>query len=638
MWHKVRISFVVVLVALLLAACGASPRATLAAPPPASPAAATDAATPLPSATPLPPSPSPSPTALSPTPTPPLPLLPRNASFVWGKSLPKLKGNLDDPQALRDALRISLKYDSDVWIAAWPEKFPSGLPLPRQGWLLFASYSPYGARQGTWRLGFEIPTAAKAWQDEFLAVLEKSGWRRAPRHGPAEWGPSGGRWCSADLTWMLDVNATAVDDSHAVGIISFQSTEPEESDCAAPEVPLYGPAPDGFPTLKSPDGKADIYSGGRGGTGEWSVDGRVRSVDGISPLMQAFAQQLTAQGWKLQSVSTGGIGEEQAGFLRAHKEDKKWPQVAVVVLGKTPDFHVWVWAGKIPKAPVAFKEGFFPTLHGRLDDAAALRRALAVVQWFAYPTPSQNWVAVPPSPWPLKTLPKPKQARWKLAVHTVFPDGDDHWKLTFVVPESPEQARADLRSQLHSIGWTMLKTPEGGDTSLGFVPPPPPPEQQGDMFCYGSDTYLTASYTEFQGNGTLVSWEFSSQADICRYNHGIAPDVAPPFSGPHILLQVPQGDWLSSGSLIPSQLGFASGYVVTGAWWARRPLKDEIANFASQLQEQGWQVTGQNVLGRDAAWLHATLKNALFRWNADVFVGVIGDHYVYGVIWARRGK
>ncbi len=637
MSHKERISLAVILAALLLAACGASPRATLTAPPLTSTAIVADTATPFPSPTPLPPSPSPSPTTPSPTSTPPLPLLPRDASFLWGKSLPELKGNPNDLQALQDALRISLKYDSDVWVAAWPERFPTNLPLPRQGWLLFASYSPYGAEQGSWRLGFEIPAAAKAWQGDFLSVLQKAGWRRAPQHGPAEWGPSGGSWCSADLTWTIDVNATAVDDSHAVGIVSYQSTEPEESDCAAPEVPLYGPVPDGFPTLKTPDGKAEIYSGGGGGGGEWSIDGPIHSADGISPLMQSFAQQLTAQGWKLQSIATGGLGDEQAGILRAHKEDKKWPQVTVLVLGKTPDFHVWVWAGKIHKEPVDFEE-VLPVLHGRLDDAAALRRALAVVQWFAYPIPSQNWVASPPSPWPLKTLPKPKQARWKLATHAVYPNGDDHWMLTFVLPESPEQAKADLRNQLHPIGWTLLKTPEGGDTSLGFVPPPPPPEQIGDMFCYDDDVYLTANYAEFQGNSTLVTWEFSSHADICRYGHGTAPDVAPPFSGPHVLLHVPQGDWLSSGSLIPSQLGFASGYIVTSAWWARKPLKDEIADFAAQLQEQGWQVTGQNVLGRDAAWLHATLKNALFHWSADVFIGVIGGNYVYGVIWARRGK
>ena len=637
MWHKGRISLVVVLAALLLAACGASSRATLTTPPTASSAAPTDTATPLPS--PTPPPHLPTPTALSPTPTPPLPLLPQNISFVWGKSFPELQGNLNDSQALRDALRISLKYDSDVWVAAWPKRFPTDLPLPRQGWLLFAAYSPYGARYGSWHLGFEIPTAAKNWQEDFATVLEKSGWHRAPKRGQAEFLPSGGIWCNADLTWSLDVNATSLDDSHAVGVLSYRGTEPTESECNTPTPPA-GPQPEGFPILKSPDGTTDIYGGG-GGTGEWMVHARLRSIDGISPLMQAFAQQLNAQGWQVQSNDAGSFGDEQAGFLRAYKEDKKWPQVAVVVLGKVPYFQVWVWGGKVPKPPVAFDEKSLPALHGKLDDVAVLRRALALAQWFAYPTPAQTWVASPPSPWPLKTLPKPKQAQWKLAVHAIFPDGDDHWKLTFVLPESPAQAKADLRNLLHPLGWTLLKQPSvGGDTSLGFVPPPPPPEQMGDMFCYGDDVYLTANYAEFQAKETLVTWEFSSQADICRYNHGFAPDIVPPFGGPHLILQVPQGDTVSLSQVVPAQLGFANGYSVTSTWWAEKSPEDEIADFAVQMRKQGWQVVEQNGLGENAAWLYATLadKTTSSQWSADVFVGSVGGRYVYGVMWARRGK
>ena len=638
MWGRKRILLFLVLgIALLLAACQPSPEAKSTVQTPTPPiAVATGTTAPLPSPTPLPPSPTP--TALSPTSTPPLPLLPQNASFVWGNSFPELKGNSDDIRALRDALRISLKYDSDVWIAAWPEKFPSDLPLPRQGWLLFAAYSPYGARYGSWQLGFEIPAAAKNWQKDFASVLEKAGWHRAPKRGPAEFLPSGGIWCSSDLTWALDVNVTAVDDSHAVGVLSYQGTEPAESECNAPTVPA-GPQPKGFPTLKSPDGTTDIYGGG-GGTGEWMVHGRLRSSEGITPLVQAFAQQLNAQGWQVQSTAAGGIADEQAAFLRAHKEDKNWPQVAVVVLGKAPYFQVWVWGGEIPKSPTVFDEGRLPALHGRLDDAAVLRRTLAVAQWFAYPMPAQTWVASPPSPWPLKTLPKPKPPRWKLAVHAVFPDGDDHWKLTFVVPESPAKAKSDTRDLLRPFGWTLLKTPEGGDTSLGFVPPPPPPEQIGDMFCYGDDVYLTANYAEFQGKGTLVTWEFSSQADICRYGHGFAPDIVPPFGGPHLILQVPQGDAISFSQVEPDQLGFANGYSVTSTWWAKKSPEDEIADFAAQMQKQGWQVVEQNALGRDAAWLHATLadKPTSSHWSADVLVGLVGGSYVYGVMWARRGK
>ena len=209
------------------------------------------------------------------------------------------------------------------------------------------------------------------------------------------------------------------------------------------------------------------------------------------------------------------------------------------------------------------------------------------------------------------------------------------------MPKSLALTKADLRDLLHSLGWTRLKqTSIGGDASVGFASPPPPPDQMGDMFCFGEEAYLTANYATSQGDNTVVSWNFSPHADICRYNHGFAPDIVPPFSGPHLLLVVPQGDTLSSGEMIPAQLGFAHGYSVTSAWWAHKPLKDEIDDFAAQMQKQGWQIAGQNALGQDAVWLHATYtdKTGLFHWRADVVVGLLGDHYVYGVLWAQRDK
>ncbi len=640
MWRRKHLLLpLIVSAALLLAACQPAAQETPSSPPPP-----TATATPHPSPTPRPSptatAPSPTPRPASPTPTPPLAPLPQNTSFVWGKAFPAPQGNPDDLQALQDALRISMKYESDVWVASWPARFPTELPLPQQGWLVFAAYSPYGADQGSWRLGFEIPAAAQAWQEAFASALEKAGWRRAPQHGPAEWEPSGGTWCNAALTWALDISAVAMDDAHAVGIVAYQSTMPEASECAASPLPTAPLPPKGFPVLKGPHGEALFDQGGGASPGEWENAAIAHSPQGIAPLMQGFVQQLTDQGWHVQSTAAGGIGDAEAGFVRASKEDHQWPRLAVLVLGRAPDFHVWLWGGKIPKAPVVFEEGHLPVLHGRLDDVATLRRALALAQQPIYPNvPAQNWVAAPPSPWPLNTLPRPRQAQWKLALHARYPHGDDHWMLTFVLPKSPTQARADLRALLRPRGWMLLEMPQNGDASLGFLSPPPPPEQQADMFCYGNDVYLTANYVTYKTqNDTLGTWEFSSQADICRYNHGTAPDMVPPFSGPHVLLQIPQGDSLSSGGIIPSQLGFANGYSVTSTWWASKPLADEIADFAAQMQQQGWQIAGRDTLGEDAAWLHATRKMGLFHWRADVLVGLIGDRYVYGVLWAQRGK
>ena len=586
--------------------------------------------TPPPTATAPPPSPTPAPTSSS-----GLPPLSFHEALPWNPPLPILHGVTDDAPTLQHVLQTLLAYEQEIWIAAWPPNFPADLPLPTQGWVALATYNHYGT-QASWSLLLEAPSDPDSWQQAFEATLKQVQWQKAPRQALPSAGDS---WCSPQRKWMVTFFADSLQEEHAIIRLTYQNNAAESYACQQNTSAVMKP-PSNIPTLTPPPGTTPLNGEESGGdTENWLTHFRLRSPDGIQPLLTAFTRQLTQQGWQILSSASGNLQQGETAFIRVRQEGAEWPEANLLLFGENPLYDVWLWNGKVPKKPSPMPPpDHLPVLHGNTDNPVALRRALALSQWSPWNSatqPTQIWVRSAPSPWPLQILPQPPQAQWESVIHQTYTDENENWTFRFYISGSEEETQTMLEDLLAQTEWQRLSPNRIPDIELqwGFQPAPPEDNLLAHTFCHNGDASLIAEYEPAGENRVAVTWRLNAGPGLCHQMRTTQRDTYPLSVAPTLTLTLATDDTISLGGLSPRDNDFARGYVTYALWWSEHTLEEQRSRFAEQCVTQGWQILGEGSVGNALTWLQSTQTDSNnITWRASLIILEFSDQYDYGVL------
>ena len=572
----------------------------------------------------------------------PLPPLPTDAALSWEAPLPVLHGAVDNAAALRQTLQAMLSYERALWVAAWPEDFPTDLPLPPQGWLVLAAYGRYDVEE-EWSLYLDVPADKASWLQAFEVVLQQAQWEKAPNLEPTMFLPAdkADAWCDPKGEWMLTMFAAAQGEKHTLAHLIYQHAPAPNLGCGPESMGMFAGPPKGFPTLKAPPGTVALSGEESGGDPQnWVARRRFRSPDGLQPLLESFTEQLAQQGWQIQAMAAGTLWEGKAAYARGHREGDVRPDVGLLILGETPLFDVWLWSGDVPPMPPAPPgPGDLPELHGNTDNPVALRRALALSQWQALNpgvTSVQIWIGEAPDPWPVPVLPQPQRAQWASTMRKVYPDTGEEWTFRFRVPGTVEDVQEALKDLLAQAGWEALSSDAFSlppDAQMGFLPAVAQDNLLANTFCHDGPATLMVEYASADAHSTLVTWHYVSDPGPCRQMRMMGPGGMPMIAAPVLTLTLAPDDVISNGGLSPWGYDFSKGYLAHAFWWSYHALDDQQAAFADQFAAQGWVVRGQGMLGEDLVWIQGTKDDEGGKtWRASVTVLRVGEGYFWGVL------
>ncbi len=628
------------LLVLGMTACQASPPSSPASSPSAVMPSPTLPLHPSPTTVPTKPSPQPSPTAT--TQPSPLPLLPPQADLPWNTPLPILSGAVDDPHALSLALQNTLgPLTKRAWIAAWPPEFPADFPLPSQGWLVLATQSNYPDTT-QWTLYLDIPTDIAAWEADTANQFRSAHWEIQDNPGFTFQNGDYMAWCNADATQSVEIFSAELSSEHTIAQLFYNTASQSPAPGCISAPPFQFP-PDAIPTFQNPP---DVWAlGGEQGGGDqfnWTITQSFHSAKGIQPLSTSFTQQLSDQGWEVQTTLTGNLDDSEASLVLAHNANSAWPHAAMLIVGHKPRYHLWLWIGVIPSQKKVYPDlENRPTLHGQTEDAMALRRALALAVWSAQPLakPPHVWVAEAPDPWPIDILPHPPQAQWEDAKMITYPDGQTSWTLVFILPGTKDDVSQRMQALLTQAGWRPLQTviPDITTGEAGFQPALFGDSFLNNTFCdQKGESDLGASY-QTEGKNTRVFWSVTRQPGLCQRRAG-PPNPIKEAGAPVVSLSLPPKSMPNLGGESPLEDDFTNGYTTQTLWWSDLSLKEQLASFAQQLEAKGWQ-TQTTTWDDQLGWIHGTMTDQHgITWQVDVLITPLAPHYFWGTLMVSKAS
>ncbi len=553
------------------------------------------------------------PTAESPRFAPPPPL-PADQALPWEPPMPQLRGAVNDPAALQQALQRPVFVDTTRWVGLWPAEFPAiPFPWPDQAWVLLVEKSTYhglGGQDASWRVLLEVAQDEATWRGVQTARLEKTGWQ-AVKDFAEEGGFSSGMdwrpWCYEEVPWIVSMDALAVGDAHTLVSLHL---DPMPHGCQGLHDTMMGSGPTMvlLPSLKPPAGVEIFQQGGTGGGVTESENAVLRSSLPLEQVDAAFQEQLRAQGWqqKQQWVLTlppNNEGERAEVFRLSHwqrYDAERETTVEVLLLlwqpadGATQAMLLGYRPTELRTRQALDGRPRLPVLQVAHDDLALLQRALAALAAFegkwsrspAAPSPAEQppvlWIATAPDPWPAD-LPPLDPDRWVWAAQQ--PGG---WELALRWDAPVETVRATLEERFGAAQWRVLDfalEPERGfvesqalatSAQLAWCRPDESGQVWAQIFADPVTPTATWVTLSWMPGPALPCTEEALTMQPVKGAGGISPVLALPADA--VLLDMGEGP-----------VGDFRGSQHYALWRHEEDPAQTLAAFAEQMQAQGWQ-------------------------------------------------
>ncbi len=226
-------------------------------------------------------------------------------------------------------------------------------------------------------------------------------------------------------------------------------------------------------------------------------------------------------------------------------------------------------------APTAAPIGkALPTLHGALNDVAALQTALFQTQIAT----NDLWVAAWPSGFPAD-LPLPPQGQLALAAHSLYENQED-WHLDLSASQPPKAWLQAFTAALQRAGWKQAALPWG-------EPSPLPPGSQYAAWCGPQQRWQVEIFAVPTGESHTLA--FLTYTHAAPEDLNCQPTAMSPLPPPGL----PTLNFPLSGSINTSG-GGSRGWITHQQIRAPEGLQPALENLTQQLVQQGWKI--QSVL------------------------------------------